>query len=108
MAISSTHAETIAMATLIKTTIYMEGICGAIGRPIVLPAHVLEDNDASITLMTRDGGISKKTKHFLMLIHYCREKIREGLISIEHLDSEENIADIGSKAICGQDFIHKR
>ena len=58
--------------------------------------------------MMRDGGISKKTKHFLMLIHYCREKIREGLISIEHVDSEETIADIGSNAIYDQDFIHKR
>ena len=47
--ISSTHAETIAMATLIKDTIYVEGICGVIGRPIVLPDHVLEDNDASTT-----------------------------------------------------------
>ena len=53
VAISSTQAETIAMAKLIKDTIYAEGICGEIGRPIVLPDHVLEDNDASITLMTR-------------------------------------------------------
>lgn len=27
---------------------------------------------------------------------------------MEHLDSEKNIADIGTKAIFGQDFVYKR
>jgi hypothetical protein len=43
-----------------------------------------------------------------MLIHYCREQVKSGLIRIEHVDSEKNIADIGTKAIFGQDFVYKR
>ena len=43
-----------------------------------------------------------------MLIHYCREQVQSGLISVSHVDSEKNIADIGSKAIYGQDFVFKR
>ena len=58
--------------------------------------------------MNEDIGVSNRTRHFLMLIHYCREKVQSGLISISHVDSEENIADIGSKAIYGQDFLYKR
>lgn len=108
VATSSTHAETIACFTLIKDIIFVECICNEIGRPIELPVTILEDNDALITLMNQDGGISKRTKHFLMLIHYCREQVRNGLVRIEHVDSEKNIADIGSKAIFGQDFKFKR
>ena len=108
VATSSTHAETIACFTLIKDIIFVECICNEIGRPIELPVTILEDNDALITLMNQDGGISKRTKHFLMLIHYCREQVRNGLVRIEHVNSEKNIADIGSKAIFGQDFKFKR
>ena len=108
IATSSTHAETIACFTLIKDIIFVEYICKEIGRPIELPVTILEDNDALITLMTQDGGISKRTKHFLMLIHYCREQVKSGLIRVEHVDSEKNIADIGTKAIFGQDFVYKR
>ena len=108
VATSSTHAETIACFTLIKDIVYVEVLCAEIQRPIELPAIILEDNDALITLMTQSGGISKRTKHFLMLIHYCREQVKNGLVKIEHVNSEENIADLGSKAIFGQDFLYKR
>ena len=37
-----------------------------------------------------------------MLIHYCREQVKSGLIRMEH------VADIGTKAIFGQDFVYKR
>ena len=68
----------------------------------------MKDSDALICLMKQYGGVSKRTKHFMMLINYCREKVKYGLIEVEHIDSELNIADIGSKPIFGQDFRFKR
>ena len=79
-----------------------------IGRPIRLPIIIHKDDDALITLMKRDGGVSKRTKHFMMLIHFCREKVKYGLIAVEHIDTELNIADISLKSILGQDFRFKR
>ena len=32
-------------------------------------------------------------------IHYCREQVKRGLMRMEHVDSEKNIADVGTKAI---------
>jgi hypothetical protein len=58
--------------------------------------------------MKQDGGVSKRTKHFMMLIHYCREKVKYGLIKVKRIDSKLNIADIDSKPIFGQDFRFKR
>ena len=108
IATSSTHAESIGMSSGLKECIFVEGICEEIGRPIKKPILVLEDNAALITLMTQDTGISKRTKHFLMLLNWCREQVKSGLISIEYVLSEENIADIGTKALFGQDFRFKR
>ena len=96
------------MMTLIKDICFIERLAMEIGRPIKLPVKIHEDNDALITLMKQDGGVSKRTKHFMMLINYCREKVKHGLIEVEHIDSELNIADIGSKPIFGQDFRFKR
>jgi len=93
---------------LIKEICFIERLAMEIGRPIRLPIIIHEDNDALITLMKQDGGVSKRTKHFMMLIHFCREKVKHGLIAVEHIDSELNIADIGSKPIFGQDFRFKR
>ena len=108
VATSSCHAENIAMMMLIKEICFIERLAMEIGRPIRLPIIIHEDNDALITLMKQDGGVSKRTKHFMMLIHFCREKVKHGLIAVEHIDSELNIADIGSKPIFGQDFRFKR
>jgi hypothetical protein len=108
IATSSCHAENIAMMSLIKDICFIERLSNEIGRPIKLPIIIHEDNDALITLMKQDGGVSKRTKHFMMLIHYCREKVKYGLIKVEHIDSELNIADIGSKPIFGQDNRFKR
>ena len=108
IATSSTHAESIGMSSGLKECIFVEGICDEIGRPIKKPILVLEDNAALITLMTQDTGISKRTKHFLMLLNWCREQVKSGLVSIEYVMSEENIADIGTKVLFGQDFRFKR
>jgi hypothetical protein len=108
IATGTCHAENIAMMTLIKDICFIERLAMEIGRPIKLPVKIHEDNDALITLMKQDGGVSKRTKHFMMLINYCREKVKHGLIEVEHIDSELNIADIGSKPIFGQDFRFKR
>ena len=108
IATGTCHAENIAMMTLIKDICFIERLAMEIGRPIKLPVKIHEDNDALITLMKQDGGVSKRTKHFMMLINYCREKVKYGLIEVEHIDSELNIADIGSKPIFGQDFRFKR
>ena len=89
VATSSTHAETIACFTLIKDIIFVDCICNEIGRPIKLPVTILENNDALITLINQDGGISKRAKHFLMLIRYCREQVSNRLVHIEHVNSEK-------------------
>jgi hypothetical protein len=58
--------------------------------------------------MNEDKVMNKASKHFRMLINYCREKVQEGLVRVKHIATEENIADILTKNIFGQDFMHKR
>ena len=43
-----------------------------------------------------------------MLIHYVRDQVKRGLIKLEYVLTEENIADILTKAIYGGDFLYKK
>jgi hypothetical protein len=105
---SSTHAEMRALFQLITDIIFIEYLCSEIGRPLKLPAVILEDNQPVITLMNESKSINKGSKHFRMLINYCRERVEDGLIRVDKIATEENIADILTKNLFGQDFMYKR
>jgi hypothetical protein len=43
-----------------------------------------------------------------MLVYYVKEQVERGVVSIEYIQSELNVADILTKAIFGRDFVYKR
>ena len=80
MTTSSTHAEMRALYQAILEIIYVINLCDELGRPIELPAIVMEDNQPVIDLTKDLSKRSKKYNHFLMLINYVREQVESGLI----------------------------
>ena len=104
---SSTHAEMRALYQLVLEIVYVVTLCAEMGRPISLPAIVLEDNQPVIDLSKDFNRRSKKCKHFLMLVNYIREQVLTGLISISKVRTEDNLADILTKIVQGGLFIEK-
>jgi hypothetical protein len=43
-----------------------------------------------------------------MLVYYVKEQVERGVISIEYIQSELNVADILTKGVFGRDFVYKR
>jgi hypothetical protein len=43
-----------------------------------------------------------------MLVYYVKEQVERGVITIEYIQSEKNVADILTKGIFGRDFVYKR
>jgi hypothetical protein len=107
MTTSSTHAEMRALYQLTLDILYVVTLCDEMGRPISLPAIVMEDNQPVIDLSEDISSRSKKCRHFLMLINYIREQVQAGLISIHKVATEDNLADILTKIITGSNFIDK-
>ena len=87
--------------------IFLSHICEEIGRPLVEPAFVFEDNMAVVTLLTREKSLPQASKHFVMLINWAREQIAEGRITIHHLATALMVPDILTKTIFGRDFQYK-
>ena len=75
-------AEMRAIFTLVKDIIYILSICSELQLQLALPAIIMEDNSAVITVTTDESAYAKKCKHFLMLINYVREQVDLGIIKV--------------------------
>jgi len=96
---SSTHAEMRAIFTLVKDLLFLFSISTDLQFSIQLPAIIMEDNSAVITITTDDQAYLKKCKHFLMVINYIREQVDMGLVEIQKIAGEDNMADLHTKPL---------
>lgn len=104
---SSTHAEMRALYQLVLEILFVVYLCEELGRPVSLPAIVMEDNQPVIDLSADLSKRTKKCKHFMMLINFVREQVEAGLIAIHKVPTEDNLADILTKIVTGVPFIEK-
>jgi hypothetical protein len=107
VATSSTHSEMRALYTLIADIIFVVHLCEELGRPLTLPAIIMEDNAAVIALTNEMTSRVKRCKHFLMLVHYVREQVEQGLIIVQKVGTNDNLADILTKIVVGPAFREK-
>ena len=102
---SSTHAEMRALYQAILDIIYVINLCDELHRPVTLPAIIMEDNQPVIDLTADLSSRSKKCKHFLMLVNFVREQIQQGIVELRKVPTKENLSDILTKIMTGQEFI---
>jgi len=107
VATSSTHAEARALFTLLQDIIYVISICQELGIELQMPVQIYEDNFPVVQLTNNLAPRTKKCKHFLMLINYIKEQVEKGIINIQHIDTDENLADILTKLLTGNPYITK-
>ena len=60
--------------------------------------RVFEDNTGALAL-AKVPKIRPRTKHINLVYHHFREAVRDGRIDIEHVNTEEQIADIFTKPL---------
>jgi hypothetical protein len=77
---STSEAEQRALFQLTQEIVFLVELCAEIGHPIKLPVTVFGDNQSTFLLSTRLIGPPKKSRHFLMLIHYVKEQVERGVI----------------------------
>lgn len=105
---SSTHSEMRALYQALLQIIFVVELCSEIMQPVLLPVTIYEDNQPVLELLSQDisRGV-KKSKHFLMLIHFVREHVRSGLIEVKKIPTLDNMADVLTKVVTGSEFLRK-
>jgi hypothetical protein len=115
IALSSTEAEYIALSQATREIIpLMQLFQEATDRGIkvgVTKAKVLctlvEDNQGAAE-MVRLPRIRPRTKHINLKYHHFREHVKNGMITIQEVSTEQQIADIFTKPLNESLFIKHR
>lgn len=106
VALSSTEAEYIAAADCVKELLFLKTLLEElVGETVKI--KLMMDNQSAMTLI-KNGQFNRRSKHIDVRFHFINEKVKEGLIKIEYLATEEMIADILTKPLNNIKFLkHK-
>ena len=107
VALSTTEAELIALSTALHEVIHLQNLLLELRKcnfpiPFTKPqvvCHTFEDNAACIEVAQSNHKICPRTKHIsVRLFHFC-DHVKKGLITIEHVPSKYQLADIFTKPL---------
>ncbi|XP_046406367.1 secreted RxLR effector protein 161-like [Ischnura elegans] len=94
---SSTEAEYVSLAKAGNEAIYLRNFLEElIGE--VSPVTLFCDNKAAIFL-SNNAAFQKRTKHIDIVYHHVRNLVNTGQISVQHMPSEDMVADIFTKSL---------
>ena len=92
VAISSTEAEYVALSEMSKEVLFMHSVLSFIqGKPVQLPINVYCDNTGAIYI-TKNPQL-RRVKHIDNRYHYVKDYVEDGLLKIQYIGSEANLAD---------------
>jgi hypothetical protein len=96
VALSSTEAEYVALTNAIKEGVWLKQLLSELGSQDKMT--ILCDNKSTICL-TNNPEFHSRTKHIDIRFHYVRETIETYSITIDHITTEKNIADLFTKGL---------
>lgn len=95
---SSTAAEYVALSELVSEVKVIKNLLKDFKVNIEKPINIFEDNSGAIAI-AKFGNLTKNSKYIEIHYHFVNECYEKGTIKIIKVDSENNIADILTKAL---------
>ncbi|CAL1357179.1 unnamed protein product [Linum trigynum] len=94
---SSTEAEYRAMSEVGSEVVWLRRLLSDFGISCPLPMDLYVDNTSAIRI-AENPVLHDRTKHIEIHVHYIRDLVREGTLRLHHLQTEEQVADLFTKA----------
>ena len=115
VALSTTESEVIALSAALREAIHMMNLlkelrASGIPIPFVKPkvtCRTFEDNTACIEV-AKEPKLRPRTKHLAARLFHFRQHVTNGDITIEHIASSDQIADMLTKALPRDQFQNLR
>ncbi|MCO5609077.1 hypothetical protein L7F22_063299 [Adiantum nelumboides] len=101
VALSSTEVEYRGAAMAACEVAWLELLLGDLGIQVQRPVVIHCDNLSSIQL-ARNPVFHAKTKHIEVHYHFIRERVLDGSIDLTFVRTDEQVADIFTKALGAQ------
>ena len=106
-AMSTMEAELVASALAMKVAVFCSNMLTELGfgkEFAQMPVYC--DNTATLHALG-NRSFSSRTKHIAMRFFFIRELVTQGRISIHYVQTEDNLADIGTKHLNKHRFKHR-
>lgn len=107
VATSTTDAEYIAAHDASKEIVWTRGLLEEIGVTQDSPTMLYCDNAAAEKLI-KNPVFHRRTKHVDIKYHYVRQIYEDGKLKIQHVASEDQLADIFTKPLARDKFLINR
>ena len=104
---STCEAELYAFAAAVNEVLWMRGLLNEIGLAVASSSVVHCDNQSTISI-SKNGVKSERTKHIDVKYHFVTEQINAGVIESKYVPTDQQQADIFTKALDKQRFEHFR
>ena len=98
MAASSCEAEYTAAFEASKEGIWLRTLLNSIDHATTAPTTICCDNNAAINL-SEDPALHDRIKHLNIKHHFLCERVQSNEISLSYINTNDNIADIFTKAL---------
>lgn len=107
MALSTTEAEYVAASESLRELIWLQVLMTEIVPATPNLPLLMVDNQSAIKL-TKNPELHKRSKHIDIRHHFIREKYSQGSFVLSYVDTDNQIADILTKALPKDRFIKLR
>jgi histone deacetylase 1/2 len=105
--LSTAEAEFVAATEAAKELTWLRNILTEIGFPQDDPSVLHEDNQATIRMAT-NPIVSARNRHFSIKMSWIREQVANGIVTLQYVPTEDQIADILTKALSKTMFVKNR
>ena len=100
VSLSSAEAEYRSMRRVVAELSWLSRLLHELTISSLTPIPVKCDNRAAIYI-AKNPVFHERTKHIELDCHFVREKLLDGLISLHHVSSHQQLADVLTKPLSG-------
>jgi hypothetical protein len=104
---SSTEAELVGLSDTASQALHLRNFVIEQGYDVG-PAILYQDNLSCMALMKRGGPGSERSRHINIRHFWLAEKVSDGEVVIEHLRTEQMMANVLTKPVQGKQFMRER
>ena len=104
---ASTYAEYVALSEAVSELKYVIELAKVFDIIVNEPIKVYEINSGAINIANY-GNFTKTSKHIEIHYHFVHECVKDKMIEVCKINSNENIADIFTKSLCREKFEKSR
>ena len=105
--LSTTEAEFVAAVHAGKAALWIARMLAEVRGCSVPCVHILEDNKACIH-MAENPVVSARNRHFAMRMHWLRSQVEQSDITLTHVSSSQQLADLFTKVLPTPRFLALR